>query len=113
MNHSINITHDGTLILRVPRGYKINRVKVEEIGSDKEQYFDDVTNEDRWIPCSERMPVEEGYYLVWIDAGFCERVHYYNGFWNAFSHCTKNAIKGVVAWRPDPAPYEEEKNGRV
>ena len=29
MNHSLNITHDGTLIVRVPKGYKVEKVKVE------------------------------------------------------------------------------------
>ena len=29
MNHSLNLTHDGTLIVRVPKGYKVEKVKVE------------------------------------------------------------------------------------
>lgn len=34
MEHAINLTHDGTLILRIPKGYKVDKVAVEEMGTD-------------------------------------------------------------------------------
>ena len=34
VNHAINLTHDGTLILRIPKGYKVDKVVVEEMGTE-------------------------------------------------------------------------------
>lgn len=79
--------------------------KIEEMAEDLAQ--------PQWISVSERLPEKEGYYLIWLDDGFFEVVHYWNGYWNAFSHCTKNSLEGVIAWMPTPGPYKEEKNGRV
>lgn len=42
MTHSINLTHNGTLIVRVPKRYKVNKVRVEEIGTDKTVDYESV-----------------------------------------------------------------------
>ena len=33
MNHSMNITHDGTLKIGVPKGFRVEKVIVEELGT--------------------------------------------------------------------------------
>ena len=39
VNHAINLTHDGTLILRIPKGYNVDKVVVEEMGTDDRKKF--------------------------------------------------------------------------
>ena len=39
MNHAINITHDGILKIRIPEGFRIEKVQVEEIGTEKAAVF--------------------------------------------------------------------------
>jgi len=65
--------------------------------------------EQRWIPCSERLPEKEGTYIVTDDAGGMATVstdefsHYESGepMW-IFS-------QNVTAWMPLPEPYEERR----
>lgn len=39
MNHSIIVSPDGTLIVRIPEAFRIERVQVGEIGTEKAQMF--------------------------------------------------------------------------
>lgn len=66
-------------------------------------------SEQRWIPCSERLPETSGSYLVsgmWesgrVAVGDCEYSSYdgyFNTAWNF----------DVLAWMPLPKPYEAER----
>ena len=66
-----------------------------------------------WIPCSEKLPEENGRYIVTqdvccISTGLkiktnLDYVEFYNGVW-----CRAKHLK-VIAWQPLPAPYEKEK----
>lgn len=76
------------------------KVDTEEIVRRiKEEY--DIT--DGWIPVSERLPSEDGYYLVtWKDDdGRCTLCDYYSKWLGLFE-------QEVVAWQPLPTPYREE-----
>lgn len=65
---------------------------------------------DGWIPCEERLPEKEGFYLVSLDTKrgkdedkilrvwFDKRIGMFAGYW------TK-----VIAWQPLPKPYRLEK----
>ena len=59
----------------------------------------------RWIPCSERLPEENGYYLATIEIGLkIVDVVYFNttsgfGFFMADM---------ITAWKPRPEPYRKE-----
>lgn len=59
----------------------------------------------RWIPCSERLPEENGYYLATIEIGLkIVDVVYFNttsgfGFFMADM---------ITAWMPLPEPYRKE-----
>lgn len=54
--------------------------------------------EPHWIPCSERMPEKDGYYLTTT----CYR-QVYCDFWNE-DHFDRT--EAVIAWMPLPKPYE-------
>lgn len=59
--------------------------------------------EQRWIPCSERLP-ENGYWLWSAKGGEVQKDFYWDGHW-------ENAEKygyEVVAWMPLPEPYKED-----
>ena len=42
MDHAINLTHDGILKIRIPEGFRINKVQVEVIGTDKTVDYESV-----------------------------------------------------------------------
>ena len=76
---------------------------------DHMRYVDD----QKWIPCSERLPDKYGTYLVQLDYGEIRVLDYVDG-WN----CTRDYLSGeiyreyeihsVVAWMPLPKAYEGE-----
>lgn len=62
-----------------------------------------------WIPCSERLPEEDGQYLVcWcgaygVDVYIAEYIR--NGkYWLHSEGCE---LRGITAWMPLPEPYKE------
>ena len=81
---------------------------------------------DGWIPCSERLPEESGYYLVtyhdWSDGNFLpkyddtyvRRLHYqinehfvgWNYPKNVDDRAENDCHKEVIAWQQLPEPYE-------
>ena len=87
-----------------------------------------VDNTDNgWIPCSERLPEESGYYLVtyhnWSDGNFLpkyddtyvRRLHYqisehfvgWNYPKNVDDRAENDCHKEVIAWQPLPEPFKE------
>lgn len=74
----------------------------------------------RWIPVSERLPEEDGYYLTygdWPDGYLIlafkhirnwKKGHFFIApFWNSPSEIVDRA---VIAWMPLPEPYKREDN---
>ena len=61
--------------------------------------------EQRWIPCSERLPNNDGEYVLFCDIDGDEYVGWYNGF-NWWTICED--VKDVIAWQPLPEPYRED-----
>lgn len=73
--------------------------------------------EQRWIPCSERLPEESGQYLITVKYkpvdGY-EDIYAEHGEWNGekwdmfcFGHCGE--VENIIAWMPLPEPYRKEK----
>ena len=59
----------------------------------------------RWIPCSERLPEENGYYLATIEIGLkIVDVVYFNTT-SGFDFFMADMI---TAWMPLPEPYRKE-----
>ena len=68
--------------------------------------------EAEWIPCSERLPKENGEYIVSLEDSVYPWAKFFNGKWFMLSI---NAIARefgeyeVIAWMPLPKPYREER----
>ena len=75
-----------------------------------------IESEPQWIPCSERLPVEDGEYLITVkyehvdghEDIYSEHGDWDDGKWDMFSfgHCGK--VESIIAWMPLPEPYREE-----
>ena len=73
--------------------------------------FDLQLKQPQWISCSERLPLEQGVYIVSCASkngyGFVSGDYFYisdnteGGFFDAFG-------TDVIAWQPLPKPYKEE-----
>jgi hypothetical protein len=85
-----------------------------------------VQPEQRWIPCSERLPEEYGEFLVTmtekakakdlgfdIDETYIRKMRYNSNGWQLPRHIPSwinEAVKDeVLAWMPLPEPYREER----
>ena len=70
----------------------------------------------QWIPISERLPEEDGQYLITVkykpeadyEDIYAEHGEWIDGRWDmfCFGHCGE--VEGIVAWMPLPKPYREE-----
>lgn len=89
---------------------------------EKEDYTDiaiKALEQTRWIPCSERLPEENGQYLITVkykpqadyENIYAEHGEWTDGRWDmfCFGHCGE--VEGIVAWMPLPQPYKEESEG--
>lgn len=99
-------------VMKVVQNYGINVDKEELLKAlkyDREQYekgYQDGINADKWIPCSERLPEEDGWYLETVICGIVKRTGFglfKNGIWKHFD----DEIK-TIAWQPLPEPYKGE-----
>lgn len=71
--------------------------------------------EPHWIPVSERLPEEDGQYLITVkyvhvdgyDDIYAEHGEWTDNKWDmfCFGHCGK--VENIIAWMPLPEPYEE------
>ena len=100
---------------------------IEIVKQEAEKFVPDTNvGNNGWIPCSERLPEEGGYYLVtyhgWsngdylpkFDDTYVRRLHYqkserFTG-WNHPRYCDDKAEndtnREVIAWQPLPQPYQ-------
>lgn len=73
----------------------------------------------RWIPVSERLPEEDGQYLITVkykhvndsyEDVYAEHGEWYGGRWDTFcfGHCGE--VEGIIAWMPLPTPYHPDTN---
>lgn len=78
------------------------------------QYQPESVIEDRWIPCSERLPEKDKTVLVsyedrYLGAGngVCTGMYVYSwGKWDISDYDDENDFK-VIAWQPFPPAYKE------
>ena len=72
---------------------------------------------DEWIPCSEKLPKENGEYLVTLENGIVkklgysttQRTTYPKGFYYVKDGISwRQTQNPVVAWMPLPEPYKAE-----
>ena len=85
-----------------------------------------IKQEQRWIPCGERMPKKNDAYLVSLarkahverlgyefDNVVVRKMLYYDGRWDYSTYSPEwlNDVleEKVIAWKPLPKPYKEDK----
>ena len=64
-----------------------------------------------WIPCSERLPVKDGWYLTTVIYGSVKRsgmCNFVNGEWEHFDVGFND-----IAWMPLPQPYNADMRKKV
>ena len=61
----------------------------------------------RWIPCSERLPEDEGYYLITEKSGFVT-IDYFRVLLLPYID-VREFSTNAIAWMPLPEPYREEQ----
>ncbi len=59
-----------------------------------------------WIPCSEKLPEEKGWYLV-----YAKNQRPFVAYFKGKTFPLNNHYHEIVAWMPLPEPYEEKENG--
>lgn len=105
-SNSFEICGTTCVLLKGKRGgYAVSElIEVEE---EKERA-------GKWIPCSERLPKNDGFYLATIDgeiAGeekpFTGLAEFENGQWID----DEEDYKCILAWQPLPEPYQPKGEG--
>lgn len=77
---------------------------------DTVEFLPSAQSEQRWIPCSERLPEYRTEVLTRSSGGFIEiqsLEESYYGYWEN-QHGDWSDFDEVVAWMPLPEPYREE-----
>ena len=68
--------------------------------------------EQRWIPCSEKLPDKDGLYLVTDDSGGVKETHE-SWFIECYDGTLSWDLANVTAWMPLPEPYQSEAERRT
>lgn len=64
--------------------------------------------ETRWIPCSERLPEENGVYIISYEDAVTW-LEWFNGKWFFYpSNPAREETGTIIAWMPLPEPYKTE-----
>ena len=117
------LTHDNPM---VTSNYILRKDAIEIVNQLAEEYKDlaicnlkspcyykrnDIVNpiNDGWIPCSKRLPEENGKYLVCVsnptrNSKNCIFTFWYNEYDKEFEK--EHDLDYVLAWQPIPAPYQ-------
>lgn len=98
------------------RGYNDAKREIALSGEYKRAYQRGKEDAQQWIPCSERLPEEEGWYLVTIQNDKTRKRRTENdlfaiGIAEAHKHtpykfCKDGHRQTVIAWMPIPEPYK-------
>lgn len=90
-----------------------------ELNQEGKETFDlaisALEKQERWIPVTERLPEENGHYLVtlfdeidsWTEPLYWNTT--FGGRWQGLIEDDFSDIGNVSAWRPLPEPYTEEE----
>ena len=76
---------------------------IHKVMDEVERYVDHEKSAGYWIPCSERLPSEDGCYLVsttGTNNDIIDIAYYTEEIWHKASR--------IKAWMPLPKPYREE-----
>lgn len=70
----------------------------------EEAEFHEKRKAEKWIPCSERLPVKIGNYLVTTSRGGVWAKRWDRGW------CGNKNNNNIKAWMPLPSPYKGDKS---
>lgn len=89
---------------------EFNGVSVNNIISGYKKLVNNQQTFNEWIPCSERLPLDSGWYMAsCVDNDgyeFVKICSFHKSIDEEFSFF--DAFSNVIAWRPLPQPYKEE-----
>lgn len=103
--HYIKIYADDEPSVKAEKLYQIcGETQNREVAEWLKEYFPLV--DAKWIPVSERLPSESGYYLVTREDEDWRRT-----LFDYYSKRVGRLEHGVVAWMPLPAPYKKRGRG--
>lgn len=92
------------------RIYEILEEQPQCICSRREWYqkgYQDGLNADKWIPCSERLPSEDGKYIMCTTKGSVYCAKYSKDKSTNYGFHT-DSYTHIEAWQPLPIPYKKE-----
>jgi hypothetical protein len=69
--------------------------------------YQDGLNADKWIPCEERLPSEDGKYIVCTTKGSVYCAKYSKKHSTNYGFHT-DSYTHIIAWQPLPTPYKKE-----
>lgn len=104
------------------QGYEVD--SIEDFMPEAKAWMNDAPSADRpqgWIPCSERLPNENGDYLVTLENGVVkilgysttQRTTYPKGFYHIKDGFSWRQMQNpVVAWMPLPEPWKGADDDR-
>ena len=79
-----------------------HRTFVQNMSGIDLQAIINLPSAQQWIPCSERLPERNGYYLVTGRQGAVNKRLYQDGYWYG--------NWAIIAWMPLPEPWRGENN---
>lgn len=81
---------------------KLREIVKEAVERFKEEY-EIIDSPQEWIPCSERLPEEDGYYLITLDFEWGREIEI--GLWTDGEWFNDNRHANI-AWMPLPEPWK-------
>lgn len=104
-------------------GVEVNKEElIKALNYDRNQYekgYADAKAETQWIPCSERLPEKEGWYITTIESEKTRKRRIETDLFAvdiAISHgttpykfCKHGYRQKTIAWMPFPEPYKGEQ----
>ena len=82
---------------------------IHKVMDEVERYVDHEKSADYWIPCSERLPSEDGFYIATCDGEICGEDQPFTGFAEFENRKwvdDEDDYQCVLAWMPLPKPWK-------